>query len=74
MTSAKLRVLVLLFLGAFVCALPGHADSSVGGTEKTKIGKLMDGIAASGLLNKCDARMVLEGLCAEVPSSAFTVT
>src|SRR6266853_4605088 len=28
MTSAKLRVLVLLFLGAFVCALPGQADSS----------------------------------------------
>jgi hypothetical protein len=73
MTSSKLRVLVLLFL-AFVYALPGRADSSVGGTEKTKIGKLMDGIAASGLLNKYDARMVLEGLCAEVPSSAFTVT
>jgi hypothetical protein len=28
MTSAKLRVLVLLFLGAFVYALPGDADSS----------------------------------------------
>src|SRR5258706_3396206 len=28
MKSGKLRVLVLLFLGVFVYALPGHADSS----------------------------------------------